>query len=201
MINDLNNSGVMLARSQTGESSIKLRLFLKGRGLIYALASGRTRFGGSIEPFIWGVFNLKPGKNGGLYLKEVEIKDDMIELRQRPQALLTAVKWVKLLTKYLIPENPDDELLANLYWNMKLLCANNIPVEISSWRFIWRWLKLWGIAPEDRANFKHELLLNIAQADIKDIIDNFKNFNFNNKELKIFADASFQAEKFLSLNN
>ncbi len=145
-----NNSGVVLSRSRSGESSLKLTLFLKNRGIIYTLApgavGGRTKFGGGTEPFVWGVFNLRQGKNNGFYLTDVDIADDMIGLRRRPEALFIAIKWGRLITRYLISENPDDELLANLYWNMRILCCENIPVDIADWRFIWRWLMLWGLS-------------------------------------------------------
>ena len=205
MLDENKFSGIVLARAQTGESSIKLTLFLKKRGIIYALApraeGGRTRFGGGTEPFIWGVFSFKPGKSGGNYLSEIEIKDDMIGLRRRSEAMFSAVKWSRLLIQNLIPENPDDELLANLYWNMKLLCDNKIPVEVSDWRFVWRWLRIWGIAPEDNHNFNKSLLLKTANADINFIINNFDFTNFNKYNQKLFANAAMQAEKFLRLNN
>ena len=115
--------------------------------------------------------------------------------------MFSAVKWSRLLIQNLIPENPDDELLANLYWNMKLLCNNKIPVEVSDWRFVWRWLRLWGIAPEDNHNFNKALLLKVANADIDFIINNFDFTNFNKYNQKLFANAAMQAEKFLRLNN
>ena len=31
---------------------------------------------------------------------------------------------------------------------MKLLSEGEIPVEVLEWRFVWRWLKSWGLAPE-----------------------------------------------------
>lgn len=203
-----NNSGVVLARSRSGESSIKLTLFLKNQGIIYSLATGavggRTRFGGGTEPFVWGVFNFRQGKHNGLYLNNVDIVDDMIKLRRRPRALFMAIKWGRLITRHLVPANPDDSLLANLYWNMRLLCIDNIPVEVADWRFIWRWLMLWGIAPDIGEINKNapdqELLIKIADTDVQDIIKTF-NFNLKDLNLRFFQAASGHAENFLNLNS
>ena len=148
----LKASGVVLARSQMGEGGLWLTLFLKGQGLLRASAPGaergRVRFGGGTEPFVWGAFHLHRGRGGGLYLSGVDVADDMLPLRRRPEALLVAVGWSKLLTRRLMPGHPDDGLLANLYWNMRLLCVPHVPPEAAEWRFLWRWLAEWGLAPD-----------------------------------------------------
>ena len=150
----LSASGVVLARSQMGEGGLWLTLFLKGQGLMRASAPGaergRVRLGGGTEPFVWGAFSLHRGRNGGLYVNGVDIADDMLPLRRRPEALRLAVRWSKRLMRWLMPDHPDDALLANLYWNMRLLSAPSVPCGAVGWRFLWRWLTLWGIAPELR---------------------------------------------------
>lgn len=155
-------SGTVLARSRIGEGGLQLTLFLKGIGMTRMLAPGaesesksggrtrgaKVRFGGATEPFMWCVFQLHRGRNGGLYLSGADAADDMLPMRRRPEALLTAVRWSKLLMKLLPFEQPDDELAANLYWNMRLLCCDGLKVDAADWRFMYRWLMLWGLAPD-----------------------------------------------------
>lgn len=145
-------SGVVLARSEAGEGDLLLTLFLKGRGLVRAsargAASGRVRFGGGTEPLVWGSFRLHRGRGGGVYLSAVDVADGMIPLRRRPEAIRTAVRWAKLLMRHLMAELPADDLLASLYWNMRLLGGARVPPEAAEWRFLWRWLSAWGLAPD-----------------------------------------------------
>lgn len=147
-------SGAVLARKRMGEGGLWLVLFLKGHGLLRASAPGaergRTRFGGGTEPFVWGAFQLHRGKGGGLWLGGVDVADDMLPLRRRPEALLMAARWSKLLIRHVIPEHPADALVADLYWNTKLLCAAHVSAEAAGWRFLWRWLVDWGLAPDMR---------------------------------------------------
>ena len=146
-------SGVVLSRRIIGEGDLLLTLFLKEMGMTTAsargAAKGKVRFGGGTEPLVWGSFTLYQGKDEGKKtLKSVDVADDMLKLRTRAQALFAAVRWAKLLMRHLMEGHPADDLLANLYWNMKLLSEGEIPVEVLEWRFVWRWLKSWGLAPE-----------------------------------------------------
>ena len=148
----LEASGVVLARVRMGEGGLWLTLFLRGEGLLRASApgaeSGRVRFGGGTEPFVGGTFRLYRGRAGGLCLNGVDIVDGMIPLRRRPDALLTAVRWSRLVTRFLLSGHPADELLANLYWNMRLLSEPSVPAAAAGWRFLWRWLTDWGLASD-----------------------------------------------------
>ena len=131
-----------------------MNLFLKGSGRIFVSArggaTGKVRFGGGTEPFVWGTFTLyrnKDGEEGKKYLQGVDVADDMLKLRGRADALFAAARWSKLLIRHLMAGHPSDDLLANLYWNMKLLSEGRVPVEVTEWRFLWRWLRAWGLAP------------------------------------------------------
>lgn len=145
-------TGVVLARARTGEAGLWLTLFLKGEGLLRASApgaeSGSVRFGGGTEPFVWGTFQLHRGRAGGLCLSGVDIADDMLPLRKRPELLYMAVRWSRLVKRFLPFEYPADALLANLYWNLRLLSAPPVPPAAADWRFLWRWLEDWGLAPD-----------------------------------------------------
>lgn len=148
----LSGTGVVLARARVGEAGLWLTLFLRGEGLLRASApgaeSGSVRFGGGTEPFVWGTFQLHKGRGGSLYLSGVDIADDMLPLRKRPEALYMAVRWSRLVKRFLPFEYPADDLLANLYWNMRLLSSPQVPPAAAEWRFLWRWLKEWGLAPD-----------------------------------------------------
>ncbi|MDR1620960.1 MAG: recombination protein O N-terminal domain-containing protein, partial [Synergistaceae bacterium] len=151
-------SGVVLSRRIVGEGDLFLTLFLKGMGLTAAsargAATGKVRFGGGTEPLVWGVFTLYRGRGEGKdgegkrYLKSVDVADDMLKLRASARALFAAVRWAKLLTRHLPAGHPSDELLANFYWSMKLLSEGEVSADVLEWRFLWRWLKSWGLAPE-----------------------------------------------------
>lgn len=172
--NFITASGVILSRKPSGENNLWVTLFLKGIGILGAGAPGfssRRSFGGDNEPFVWAVFKLKKKqKSRGYFIDDIEVTDDMLEVRDSRDTLMTAMTWCKSLMKYLISGQPDDELLAALYWNMKLLCMPGVPSDASDWRFVWRWLEVWGLAPE--------------------ITGFYSSMNFNNDEISLLAKLS-----------
>ena len=199
-------SGVVLKRRIAGEGDLNLTLFLKGLGIAYISAKGagggKVRFGGATEPLVWGAFTLyRPRDDGGkLYLKSVDVADDMLALRNRPEALFAAARWSKLLLRHLMEGHADDDLLANLYWNMKLLCGV-LPAEIVEWRFMWRWLKTWGLAPEisecaGGTASELELLRFVSAAKASEL-EPFEPREILVSKKRFFADASRRAETFL----
>jgi len=208
-------SGVVLNRRVTGEGDLNLTLFLKGLGIAYAsakgAAGGRVRFGGATEPLVWSSFALyRPKDDGGkLYLRSVDVADGMLPIRSRPEALFAAVRWFKLLKRHLMAGYADNGLLANLYWNMKLLCGD-WPVEAVEWRFMWRWLKAWGLAPDisefapigknapntKNADSELELLRFVSVAKPSDLEPTIPREILESKK-RLFADAARRAETFL----
>ena len=145
--------GVNLSRKEYGEDTLWIKIFLRGYGIITGTApsfgSRRGHFGGETEPFVWGEFTLKKKqKSPNYFIEDVDIKDDMLDIRWGRSPIVSAFKLSELVLKYLMPGQPDDVLLANLYWNMKLLTCRNIPVEVAEWRFVWSWLEEWGLAPD-----------------------------------------------------
>jgi DNA repair protein RecO (recombination protein O) len=206
-------SGVVLGRRILGEGDLYLTLFLKGLGLVFVsargAASGKVRFGGGTEPLVWGTFTLyqsKGGEGGKKYLKGVDVADDMLKLRSRAEALFAAVRWAKLLTRHLMEGHPSDDLLANFYWSMKLTADGVIPVEAVEWRFLWRWLKNWGLAPSladcfDCAPGELELLQRVAAMKGSELAA-FVSQNCNlqqtlDERRRFFANAARQIEIFL----
>ena len=188
---------------------MNLTLFLKKLGVVYVsakgAAGGKVRFGGATEPLVWGAFALyKPRDDGGkLYLKSIDVADDMLSLRSRPEALFAAARWAKLLMRRLMEGHADDELLANLYWSMKLLCGN-LPVEVAEWRFMWRWLKAWGLAPDvfelakNMACAASELeLLRFVSAARTAELESFMPKEALMSKRRFLADATRRAETFL----
>ena len=199
-------SGVVLRRRIAGEGDLNLTLFLKGLGIAYVsakgAAGGKVRFGGATEPLVWGTFALyRPRSEGGkLYLKSVDVADDMLPLRSCPKSLFAVARWSKLLASHLMEGHADDGLLANMYWNMKLLCGD-LPVEVVEWRFMWRWLKAWGLAPgipECAAGKASELeLLRFVSAAKTSELESFEPKEVLESCKSLFADASRRAETFL----
>ena len=135
-----------------GEGDLWITVLLKEKGLLRfsarGAAGGKVRFGGGTEPFVWGVFHYYQGRSGGLHLESVDVADDMLPLRKRPEALFMAVRWSKWLTRHVPPGIPADDLLAALYWNMRLLGDKALPAEVAEWRLLSRWLKGQGLAPD-----------------------------------------------------
>jgi DNA repair protein RecO (recombination protein O) len=184
-----------------------MTLFLKGEGKVFVSArgggAGRVRFGGGTEPLMWGVFALYEGREGRRSLKAADAADDMLKLRRRPDAIFAAVRWAKLLTRRLPPEHPSDELLANFYWSMKLL-DGGFPAAAAEWRFLWRWLKNWGLAPDWSAfsgvpEADIDLLRRIAAAKMEDgaAADSAARDSLAARE-PLFRNASRRAEFFLN---
>ena len=175
------SSGVILSRKIFGENTCYMTLFLKQYGIMNATVPSRL-YSGDREPLIWAKFKLrKKSRSRNYFIEDTDITDDMLALRKSREQILTALKWCRLITKHLEPSQPDDDLLANLYWNMKLMCEIFVFPDAVSWRFIWRWLNIWGLAPEIESfaashKFAHDeimLLSFVAQSDIKGVIEFF----------------------------
>ncbi|MDR2174522.1 MAG: recombination protein O N-terminal domain-containing protein [Synergistaceae bacterium] len=196
-------SGAVLNRRVAGEGDLLLTLFLRGSGMVFVSArgggAGKVRFGGGTEPLMWGTFSLYEGRGGRRHLRSADTADDMLKLRSRPEALFAAVRWAKLLMRRLPPEHPSDDLLANFYWNMKLL-DGGFPAAAAEWRFLWRWLKSWGLAP-DLSEFSGVpeadlgLLREVAAAKAPGA---FADWDALAARSRLFADASRRAEFFLA---
>ncbi|MBQ7578523.1 MAG: recombination protein O N-terminal domain-containing protein [Synergistaceae bacterium] len=205
----IKSSGVILFRKSYGENTLWTKLFLKEYGIITATmpTAGKNSFGGDSEPFCWGTFALKRKPKGKNYrVEDIDIYEDMLNIRKAPDTILTAFKWSKAVLKYLLDDQPDNDLLANLYWNMKLLCEKIVPADASDWRFIWNWLNLWGIAPDimqfcSTKNFNRDetiLLAQLTKVDTKNVIKIFSSPLSNNIRKNIFKYAAESAYKFLN---
>ncbi len=142
-------SGTVIQRRISPKGDMYLNLYLKGLGLLWATApgsaKGKVRFGGGTEPLVWGKFNIYKGKDR-FFLKSVEVHDDMWAIRKDRNALRLAARMVKHIKQNLPLDQPDDKLLAILYWNLWLITRGCVS-EAVEWRFLWKWLTLWGLAP------------------------------------------------------
>ena len=143
-------SGVVLKRGNYMEGDLALLLFLKTSGMTWCYvpgaAKGSVRFGGALEPLVWGRYQLYQSKRR-VYVREVEVTDDLWELRKQPKAIFMAARWTRLLAENLIPGYTYDSLLVLFYWAMKAL-EKGVEPDVVSARFLWRWLLDWGIAPD-----------------------------------------------------
>ena len=110
-----------------------------------------------------------------------------------------------MIMKRLDNDQPDDDLLADLYWSMKLLEDDKVPPEVSDWKFLWRWLEIWGLAPEladfyAQNNFNHDeivLLTQISLLNTKGVGNLFSKNLSPNIRKNSFNIAAELAEKFL----
>ncbi len=200
--NFLTAKGVTLSREISGENKLWVRLFLQGEGVV-SLSS--KNFKGDSEPFIWAVYSFRKIAKSAKYLvDDIDVKDDMLALRRSRETILTARKWADLLTKYMPHEQPDDDLLNILYWNMKLLATQSVPYYVPAWRFMWQWIHSWGLAPEiedfyGTKNFSRDdinLLVQIFSLNAEGVIKIFTSkIDVNDKN--IFTSAAKLALKFL----
>ena len=195
--------GVTLSREISGENNLWVRLFLQGEGVV-SLSS--KNFKGDSEPFIWAIYSFrKKSRSAKYFVSDIDVKDDMLAVRRSRETLLTAMKWSNLLAKYMPHEQPDDNLLTYLYWNMKLLATPSVPYYVPDWRFLWQWIMLWGLAPDiaefhASKNFSNDeirLLVQTLNLNAKGVIKLFTApININIRE-NIFIIASRLAVKFL----
>ena len=142
-------SGVVLRRKEGSVRSQELLLFLRTAGATWVGAPGATstknRFGGGIEPMVWGEYDLYQSPRR-LYLKGVDVKEDFLQIRTSRRQLETAVRWCGELARRLPAGMENDALLSLLWGSMKNLRAGADPVLLDL-RFAWRWANLWGLAP------------------------------------------------------
>ena len=141
--------GVVLKRRISPEGDVSLYLFLKEAGPVYVQAPGasrgRVRFGGAIEPLVWAAFNLYRGERT-FYLKSADIKEDFWGLRGKTAAINRLLEWDGLLCRHLVPGLQCDEVLT-LFYRSGLLLKEGVHPLVVEWRFLWKWLNEWGIAP------------------------------------------------------
>ncbi len=196
--------GVTLSREPCGENNLLVKLFLEGEGIV-SLTS--RHFMGDSEPFLWAYYDLqKKTRSRNYFVTDIDVRDDMLAIRRSLQTIKAAFRWVDLLIKHLPFEQPDDALLAILYWNMKILATPSVPYYVPDWRFLWQWLELWGLAP-DIVNFhaskrfndeEISLLIQISNLNAKGVIKLFASPINTNVRENVFIIAAKLAVKFLS---
>lgn len=147
----LRQRGVVLRRKDTPEGNRSVYVLLENEGPVWLLAPGaargKVRFGGSTDPLVWGTFHVYRGPNR-CYLREVDVRKDFWSLRALPQRIRKAVEWSVSIARYTLPGHPCDDLLPIFFWSLCLLEAPEIREDLSDWRFYWRWLRNWGLAPD-----------------------------------------------------
>ena len=143
-------TGVVLRRKDTPTGDRLVYLVLREIGPVWASvpggAKGSVRFGGATEPFVWGLFHLYRSPRR-LHLREVDVKEHFWELRSCPGALRRGLAWDALLSRLLLPGHPCDEILPPFFWALSFL-RSGAPEEVVEWRFLWKWLRAWGRAPD-----------------------------------------------------
>ena len=196
--------GVILHREDRGENRLWSIVFLQGIGMV---GVSSKNFAGDSETFVWGEFYFRKIKNSTRYfMYDTDIKDTMLQLRRKGlETLQTAFMFVKAIMKYLPYEHSDDDLLVNLYWCMKLLTFWAVPPSAAHWRFVWKWLTEWGIAPELEEfclagkflKEEFELLSQVAGMTPKAVTELFLGKINPNIRENVFRVAVNNAERFL----
>ncbi len=147
----LRERGVVLRSSDSAEGDRSIYVLLENEGPQWLLAPGaargRVRFGGSTDPLVWGTFHVYRGPNRW-YLRDIDVRKDFWPLRRFSTKIRRAVGWASSLVKYTLPGHPCNELLPVFYWSLCLLEGSDLREDLAGWRFYWRWLRSWGIAPD-----------------------------------------------------
>ncbi|HOO62886.1 MAG TPA: DNA repair protein RecO C-terminal domain-containing protein [Synergistaceae bacterium] len=142
-------TGVVLHRKDLSSSLRTLYLWCREKGpfWVFAPGSGRGKISrGYTEPLVWGEFHLYKSPRG-IYLKVADLREDFWDFRKSPRKMREALQWAGLLKKNLLAEHPEDALLRVFYWSLILL-REGAPLPPLRWRFLWKWLSLWGRAPD-----------------------------------------------------
>lgn len=143
--------GVVLRRNDSAEGNRSVYVILEDEGPVWLLAPGaargKIRFGGATDPFVWGNFHVYRGPNRW-YLRDVDVRKDFLSLRSSPGKIRQAVGWAGSLIRHTLPGHPCNDLLPVFFWSLSLLEVPAVREDLSGWRFYWRWLRSWGLAPE-----------------------------------------------------
>lgn len=140
--------GVVLRRREGSAGSADLLLFLNSFGALWVGAPGvssKNRFGGGIEPMVWGEYDLYQSPKR-LYLKGVDVKEDFIGIRTSRKKLTAAVKWCGELARRL-PAGVENDKLLSLFWGSMKNLNDEVPAALLDIRLAWRWASVWGVAP------------------------------------------------------
>lgn len=141
-------TGTLLLRRDSAKDGLSLLLFLRGYGPRWAgapSAKSKNRFGGSTEPLTWCEYSLYQSATR-LYLKAATVKEDFLDLRAMPAALLCALRIYKRAAKE-FPANCENDAQLRLLWNALLQLRAKCPPHIVEFRFAWRSLNIMGTAP------------------------------------------------------
>ncbi|MGI6442229.1 MAG: DNA repair protein RecO [Synergistaceae bacterium] len=219
-------AGTVIQRKDSLKNGLTLLLFLRDLGPRWVIAptgSSKSRFGGAIEPMVWGLYNIYQSPSG-LYLKSSEIKEDFLLLRRCSKHLHTALRLYKTVSRVIFTTHESNDIL-NLLWSSMLLLKDGCTSELVEFRFTWRLLNLMGLAPSFKqcvlcgslinessfwcddgfccSNCTSDILVNISQ--LKDMRcaamlkqEDFITWSENNIDIDIFNDFSVKLKKFLS---
>lgn len=141
-------SGTVLQRRDSVKSGQSLLLFLRDLGPRWVSApssAAKNRFGGAVEPIVWGTYSLYQSPTR-LYLQGAEVKEDFLALRSAPERLSTALGFYKKVLRVLMNSHASNDVLTLLWSCMSLLCEGVLPAA-AEFRFTWRLLNLTGCAP------------------------------------------------------
>ena len=150
----INSEGVILSLKSYGDKSIYAELFIMDHGRLYAsmqhYSPQKKIISRELQQFLWGNFELiKNKRTHKYYIKDINIISDPSNININRNSLYAALRWSKILERYLPYRHADNDLLINLRDNMKLLEHPKIvPVRAAEFRLIWLWLKEWGLAPD-----------------------------------------------------
>lgn len=128
--------GIVLNTTAFGESDKVVTLYCQDLGRITAIAKGafksKKRFVNKLEPYSQLLFFHRPPRNGGslFLLKEAELLDARIHIRQEYRRYIAAAYFCELLLLLTREHDPDEPLYALLCTVLDSLNHNEQPLRI-----------------------------------------------------------------------
>lgn len=136
-----------------GETDKLVTLYSQTLGRMTAIAKGalksRQRFVNKLELYSHLRVFCQPPRNGsGLHLlKEAELLDAHLTLRQDYRRYIAAAHFGELLLRFTREHDPDPDLYALIAWTLHALCDNGQPLKIMVFALL-HLLGLLGYRPE-----------------------------------------------------
>jgi DNA repair protein RecO (recombination protein O) len=146
---DFNASGIVLRRSQFGETDNILTLYTRERGKISAIAKGArkavSRLSGATELLASSRFSLGVGRTLQI-VRQAEVVDSHSQLREDLRKLANGLYIAELLSNFVIDEDPYPDLFDLLAVALNNISHSQTPDRVTLW-FELHLLNLLGFSP------------------------------------------------------
>ena len=163
-----NATGIVIRRTQYGETDNILTLYTREQGRVSVIAKGArkaiSRFSGASEMLTCSRFGLATGK-GMHVVTQVEVKNSFPNLRKDLVRLANGLYFAELLGKFIADEDPSEALFVLLRATLLLLERIRDPETAARW-FEMRLMDELGYAPDLEACFECAAEIDVDAAEV-----------------------------------